>query len=487
MNFRSFVALLCLFAFSFNVHASVVANPNPSFERNENFKKRLMRNAFLPEVEPTEVHVQFANSQEAVNWAEKVLPHLKMASAAKKFDLVPTSDSRYPILQSYIHELWGAFTELYPEQTAGLNEPPIILIDSEVVNAFVPTYILEDNKIAHTVVVLTGLIDSVGGIDKEDSYTGVFAHELTHSVFRHAVSPYKERINKFYHLNPKTEILGFQAPRATEVDKAMQQWIDGSELSGDLTAKELSDLPSRGIGSPIFLSIWIQMLTESVTTNSQECTSAANAFNAWLPLQRYSSFENQIFIAPMDIPTVNADGTVLIEKQAACFGKKKVSFVALFSAVTGIPVAILEQNPEVIEMIKAFDSGANAIEGLQKVTALSRAPMAAVEAKVDFGSIGNFSREEHADDTSLIIHRYLGKNPTALAGFFKQLMPAADYEKCESYIKASALVPPGAFSDEHRASCYRIDHLNRLNAYIDTLKMDIKDFATEYASQATGQ
>lgn len=469
--------------------ASVFSHPSDSERQSlENFRKN-----FFPESKsklpfplvqlpgPEETHFLFQNPQEAVEWAKQVSNRLALNLGAKRFEVVPLSDPRYEPLQAYVHALWKGFEELFPNQTRGLNEPAVVLVDTEVANAFVPKYILVDNKIAHTIVVLTGLLDKTGGVDNRDLLSGVFAHELAHSVFRHALDAFQVQIGKFY--SSRTYRLGFQAIRNPKLDSKMNEWTEAAGLVGDLTQSQLKNLPSSGVGNPLLMRVWNQLINDLFDA-SQACWTAKDTFKIWLGYQRGSNFFSSFSILAPDLRAIARSSRALITDTNTCLGGRTDRFFVFLSKAVGIPVEQLETIPSLRELAQKFDSADNPIEGFQRIVYPSRQTMAKIEAGIPMTRLGYFTYEEHADDISLIIHRYLGWKSTSLVDFFNLLMTPEDVQRCNSILVSGDLPPSGSFSDQHRSTCYRIIHLHDLDAAIGT--QDIRMFANDYNKAAGG-
>jgi hypothetical protein len=466
-----------------SVHASVLPNARETEQKRiETYRGKLLNhNRWNTVIGNDDPHVIFNTPQDAIDWMKQVAPRLKSSMGAKKFDVVELSDPRYAVLQSYVHDLWVGYRELFPTQTANLNEPPVVLVDTEVSNAFVTKHVLQKDKIAHAIVVLSALVDEAGGVDKRDFMTGIFAHELAHSVFRHLLPEYEARVDKFYDADKAR--IGFTATRNSQLDRVMGAWVQSAQLVGDLTNSELQMLPSNGLGKPIFLKLWVA-IKATLDEENAVCKAAHQSLLGWLKLQPISTFETAYSIA--DLGAVNAASNQVVTQSKQCYQGKKASFIELFAKVLGTTSDQLKGIPEVQEMAAQFDAAADPVQGLQNLVTPLRAAMIKVEKALPLAKVGNFTAEEHADDVSLIVHRYINRDPMSLANFFRSAMPKADLSKCDSILQAGGLPPTGAFSDGHRALCYRVIHLVDLNKFIDASGKDVKAFAATYIQQTTG-
>jgi hypothetical protein len=484
--------LLLTLAITFTGNSAFALSlPNQAFQESQAldaYRQKILANLY-PELAfvkdkggVEETHKLFPGSSEAVLWAEQVASRIALSFGAKKFTVLPVSDPRYPILQAQIHDLWLAFVDLFPEETKGLNEPPVVLIDSEVVNAFVPKYLLEEKKIAHTVVVLTSLLDAAGGADKRELLSGVIAHEIAHSVFRHVLSSYQVKINRFY--NSDENRLGFKAASSPALDAEMEKWKQAAILIGDLTKSELKNLPSYGMAKPLTLRVWNQ-LSLDLFDSSSACWLARDSFSVWSSYQRSSDFYSSFSIRSVDLGALSLTSDELETNTRTCLNGKKANFIALLSKVIGIPAEVLENMPDLRELANTFANAPDSVTGFQNIVEPIRKDMVEIENRHDMEKIGLFTYEEHADDISLIVHRKLGWKPTALSDFFRMFMGAEDVKRCDSIVATGILPPGGSFSDPHRATCYRIAHLQDLEA--EASKYDIREFAKIYVKATTGE
>lgn len=455
-------------------------------EEDVRLESRLRAAQFPTAAEPGEnVHVLFQNQEEAMAWAEQMKPRLEKNYGARKFELLPSSDPRYAKLQSYVHDLWRGYTALFPEQTKDLNEPPVVIFDTEITNAFVARYSLEPSpdKIAHAIVVLTGLLDMAGGVDNRAPISGIVAHELSHSVFRHLLPQYQERINHYFPLE-ETRI-GYEATRHQELDATMNRWVSGARLAGMLTNEELRDLPSKNLPAPYLMRAWKQARTE-LYEKTKACSSANVSYSLWQGFQPISPLEEKPVIDHTKLPLISDIGRRLIEDETACLSGKNASLIALLSHATGIPEETLQSDPAFSEMAKEFEASADITSGFQKLVGPIREEMRKVESSVSLDKVGFYTYEEHADDVAVMVHRYLHLDSQALGKFFFSILPKADQAKCHAMIQNGQIPPLGTLSDAHRAHCYRYSHLQDLEKDIDQRREGIEAYASRYVRMTTG-
>lgn len=475
-----------LFFFSFLFSSLSWANILPNAKYLEFQRLMELRLRYSPvNATPTDGdHVQFPTAESGLAWVKEQSEMFKGAFDAKTFTPLELSDPRYTVLNEYVRELWQGFTEIFPQQTAGLGVPPVVLVDSEVVNAFVPQY-QPPGKVAHIIVVLTGFIDAIGGIEQRDAITGMFGHELAHSVFRHILPKYQSKIDKFF--RPAQFRLGYRAPRDAALEVPMKKWLSGAKAAGDLTFSELRNLPSQGLAQPMYGKLWKE-IKSALFEKSPACEVAEKSLSTWLAFSPLAKLESAFLVHPADLPSLDESSNTLIRDEVACLNGKKKPFLELFAKALGVPVETLQGSAELKEVAAAFDGAANPIEGLRFLVGKDRAEMVEVEKALDLSKLGHYTYEEHADEVSLLVMRHLGRDPQALDGFFKPILVKDGLaEACEAVLATGAQAAPGAFSDPHRAVCYRIGHLRELGAYLDSLQLTTAAFVPQFLAESTAE
>lgn len=421
-------------------------------------------------------HILFKDQADAFKWFKDNSTLLGKLTGMKDFQVVET-DARYEMVQSYVHDLWVAYAELYPEQTKGLNEPPVVFINNAQSNAFVALD-PQSRRILHAVVVLTGFLKPLGVDQDRDVLSGVMGHELAHSIFRHGIPAYAEKLNRFY-LEDEV-LMGYQSEEKPELDLKMQDWIGNSSFAGDITSDQLLDLPSMGIGSVLGLRVLGQMRTDFFNTEAT-CVDALVKLKGWIGLFEYSEMDSEVFINPANIPMLQEKSQQVVDATTSCVGSQRKSLAQLLSEVLGLPTQVFESDPEFMVDAKAFDEAPNMIAALRDLVHKSRVIMQGIEKDIDFSKLGYYTFEENADDHSAIVHAYMGRNPLSLASGFYELLGGSNAQDCKMLLASGKTPKGGSFSDPHRSTCYRIHHLNHLNEVLPVKKNSISSFAQDYA------
>lgn len=231
------------------------------------------------------------------------------------------------------------------------------------------------------------------------------------------------------------------------------------------------------------MNIWSQLNIETFDS-SPSCWAARDTFDAWIGYQRFSDFTSSYTIRNADLAGLAFTSNQLTSELRSCMAQRKSPFLHLFSVVTGIPEEALSRMEEIKDMAHVFDSAADPISGFQALVGPLRAEMAEIERAYPNSKIGLFTHEEHADDIALIVHHHLGWNSKSLANFFRSFMAPKDLERCNSILATGALPPGGSFSDPHRATCYRVAHLEDLNVEISR-RSSAREFAADYVRLTT--
>ncbi len=437
-------------------------------------------------------HQTFASRGEAIQWAKKFLPSFQKGFGDPSMKILEY-DPRYAVLDSYVQELWAAFTTLFPTHTAGLNSPPVILLETQSSNAFVRQS-GDGKQMAHAIFVFTGLLDlfSENGQINKDLVTAVIGHELAHSVFLHGLPKYQKRTNHFYHRSKLDwGYKASQSPDTATLDETMAAWLTGAFLTGEITSDDLRDLPSPAIGRTLMMSSFKQMQTDAVDTT---CPTGKVAFQNWRGMFRRSALKNAIEIAPSEQrppgnttpASMTQASDELTRQDRACLGSKKLSLLELASKSFGIPLENLKKSEAFMKLEQTFTSSADPITGFQQVIAPVRAEMKKIEVALDFNQLGYYTYEEHADEVSALLHSFLNRKADALGNAFFIFLKdssAEDAEACARMISSKAEPPGGSFNDPHRSLCYRMFHLGRFSKAVGN---DVKAFASDYINISIG-
>jgi Peptidase family M48 len=444
-------------------------------------------------------HLTFNSKADALAWANTVLPSIKQSFEDPNMT-ISTTDPRIAVVEASVQELWGAYTSLFPAQTRGLNVPPVILLDSKVVNAFVHQS-ADGKQMAHAIFVFTGLLDlfTVNGQLDKAKVTAVIGHELAHSVFLHGLSKYQTRVNHFY---DRTKIpFGYQSslsPDTAALDQNMGGWLSGAMFAGELTSDDIQNLPSPSIRQAIFMSAFRQFQIDNI---KGKCTAGTDAYTNWRGFLRISNIKGAIeILQPGARPPGNTSQATsmtqassdLMTADRQCVANDpnakntKYSLIDLTARAFGISPDALKASEEFVKLEQIFQASPDVVTGFQNITAPFRSQMKEIEAAVDFNQINYYTFEEHADEVSALIHTYLNRDPNALGTVFLSFLNSSspdDAATCANMIATKTEPPNGSYADPHRALCFRDFHIQK---FASSIGSDVKGFAAQFIKASIG-
>jgi len=88
--------------------------------------------------------------------------------------------------------------------------------------------------------------------------------------------------------------------------------------------------------------------------------------------------------------------------------------------------------------------------------------VADIKDNYDLNNLRIYSTEEQADDFSIRILDFLGRDPTSIGKFMLRYLSPENKEKCLLLIEQQKRVPYGKLYHKHRGDCWRYDHAIRL-------------------------
>ena len=425
-------------------------------------------------------HLIFDDRASATAWLRLRAPEIKKSFGAVNFT-VADNHAYQTTVQAWVDELWVGFKKLFPAQTEGLESPPVLMVESEISNAFVENH--DRSTVAHAVIVLTALIDEAGGIEKKTELTGILAHEIAHAVFKHGSQDVKEKIEKFYVREGGT--LGFESKKDDpKLQGKMRRYLDAARSSGELTDRGLLNLPSPGYASPYLYRVWNRMRS-TLSENSNACNVEKAAMKSWGDLLQFSTLEFGYLVkaSPEQLRGASQD---LIDAETSCFRGRRASLKRAMAAELKLSEEQLEASPEFSRLLSAYSSGKDSVEGLTRVVELERKTMLEVEASVDFSHLGYYTTEQHADDVSALVHASLGQPADAFGRLLKIMMAnirAEDAPACEAILGEGQTPAMGSLFVVHHSYCYRIYNfreiakrltVDRLDAFVPLVGLDVR-------------
>lgn len=406
-------------------------------------------------------HLVFDSQEAAEAWARERAESSKNGFRAKKF-IVTHGHEYQPIIQKYIDDVWRGYKALFKDQTRGLDSPPVVIIESEVSNAYVDG---DDGYVAHAVFVLTGLVDTVKSVHNKDGLLGILAHELGHSVFLHGMPDVSRRIQRFY--ERKGHGLGFEAGRNSDLDLVMAEYLDAARSVGDLAYPELLNLPSPGAGGPYMSVVWRNLRAELAEANAA-CQEEKQEMGRWNDKVSFNGLRYKHWVADNELPALAKIGDDLIRKQQHCFAKREVSITDVFAKSLRVEKSDLEQNAEFIKFKEIYDKSPDPVSGLQAMVQSERETMQRIEAMPAYKNLGYYTTEQHADDASALALKYVNENPAVfnvlLNISMNEVNPKGDDPKiCRENIEKGLIPDMGSLFVIHHSYCHRVYNFLRLS------------------------
>jgi hypothetical protein len=422
----------------------------------------------------------WASHEEAATWfagydADAAARYNRTARTA-----LPHSDARYAAIEAKIAAVWAGFKLAFPRDTEGLSDPPrVLLVQTNVANA----YVSYDKKLAcstgaplgchpHSVVILTPLLTAIDAAttsgSSEDLLAGLMEHELAHHVLKHAADAAKAKITKYYEANTSLP-LGFQNKvDNASVRKIANDWISEAEKVGSSSHVELHGWPLNSTSR--FQQLAFGLLRAGFDVNAKGCTAVNPALTAFSPVYT-KVYDNirQVIVIPNDAERASLDKSVteILNQSATCTSTLK-SFDAALKNV------LLEDGTAVIDTLTAeentiVDDAATPFAAVAALTENSRKRMRALEPSI--GNIRFYTEEEEADDVAVYVAQKAKLSLRAYGAFMNNAQQgAADRDTCTT-IRATGAEPPyGALSDTHHATCWRVDHAERMAKLLEAQK-----------------
>lgn len=443
--------------------------------------------------DPYPDHTVFANQAAAITWAQGQAAQLGQALGAQTFTVIdPSTDTRYVTLQGYLHDTWQAYLKLFPGVVGNLPEPQVILVQTEVVNALVMPD-LSTGKIGHAVWVFSALVDAAGGVTNRDIYTGLFGHELAHSVFRHLLPQYQTFYSRYYQPSAQPAAqFGYQATNDTNLETAVTNWENDAALAGYADWSQLDNLPSAGGG---FLSVIGALESTDFADASQPCQTALAALQMWANSPGYGiSVVYQVPELSSTLQQLEGASDALIAQMKACTTQasieaNKQTLETIAGIQPGTPGA-----PDV-SVFQNYDSAPDSTDGLLNAVAPFRTDMISLDAEIQFPTLRWFSYEEHADTVSAIVNYQMSLDktsdgPLALNTAFDAIVVAVgadptELASCQAAVTAGTPQSIGIPEDPHHDICYRLANVAKLSSTMEANPSGYSAFAADFLAKST--
>jgi hypothetical protein len=373
--------------------------------------------------------------------------------------VVPDTDPRFQRMRDLLDQGWSAYQDTNPVGDLSLHSPALVLIEDPSVNAFVIPD-LDTGNAGFAVMVQTGLLDQNSS---DQAMLGLVMHELEHAVALHIVADVKERLRTFY-VADGGEPFGFEAPEDAAADEHGTAWRALAEEAGPFPHPELGGLPlGGGQLDQIFKTV------VDGRTDDPACSGAMTLLG---------QVQNEIFstFSPIDADLLIDDPSLparvdeaLIALRDECLFDFQDSFIDVVAEIAGATPDEIRGSltPEDLKLVE----GVHFIDAVADLTLDRRIRMNEVEEAftaetgLPWDALRYFSYEEAADDATVPVLDALGVAADGLAEFLFEAQDVDTQGACAGFLDAGQVPPYGAdLSDEHHATCWRVDHVEALAA-----------------------
>ena len=380
-------------------------------------------------------------------------------------------------VQALVARQFEAFRTLYPEHTAGMMDPPrVLLVDDASVGAFAMGDPRRTEVFPWVLFINTGFLVA----DEVKNVPGVLestiAHELGHLVLKNILARSSYR---FYAVDG-AEPFGFAQPNETAIAEAYATYQATASRMGRFLDPALGNFPFH-LGSqpdPTYASYADLLVLAAVGSQppSAECTSVATT--------------KQALQAIIDRRLDKSDLTLPLGEDAAEAARLSAQWEAdLRTCVAGLqgPLGLLvsEERRELAEqggtpgdldvMFPELDADDAALDAAtpgnatgEHFFALAKARRAAMAKVVDarYPSLRFFTDEEEADDAAVRVAVATG---TKVDMILNPYAPTYRSE-CTASLAAGTAPEYGGFVDAHHGLCWRYAHVTALAAKLATCR-----------------
>lgn len=394
----------------------------------------------------------YANRDEAIAWYTHATAGGETSGAGDK--AVASSDARYADIDKEVGDIYQGFKELFPTNTQDLPTPIVILTESAQPGA----YAVYDDALKQSPNVFMIQTPTLA-LDKA-AVRGVIAHELTHHVLKHKWPGIEEKIEVYYDATKTTgNGFGFEQTGSQDALKAGLPVKVYGQSTGDFAVTQWNGY-TRPEGT---LYDFVQYIHDKAKkTNATPCNEAETAETALKtfadPLRDRATFE--ITATPDQLTQLGNLATAYVQKETTCVSVVSGKFYDVIGEALGQTPAQIQDGASTAEK-EANDATPNAYAALVYLT--KKYDQAIITAPK---TLRIYTYEEQADDTAVSVNFYLDQDPAGLTTYFQtgSLKPA-DRTKCDGLITAGE-PPYGGLGDPHHATCWRIWHTQKINAFL---------------------
>ena len=396
------------------------------------------------------------SKQEALQWFTNFEVGLAASTGRAERKVFPLSDPRYIPLQRKVDTLWNAFRKEYGKEVQSLPSPQIVLIEASDKNAYA---IYDGAKKSYPLlfVVHSSLLEI-----SDDAQYGVFAHELAHLVFKHAIPEIQNAIKIYYKATNRSEPLGFLQKSDENVQLLVTQALASMEKVGPYALDELDGIPLDIWGQSFYTKLLFFARQKYSRLDRPDCNQSGIDFKTMLDALREGLVYSTQEMSLKSEQEVKLRGASIAfgDSFSRCVSDIKPDLAALLAAQYGADVSVIrasmEKDPD--REAELFNEQPNLVESLRAVTKKHFAKIQELERTNDLSLLRVYTHEEQADDVSVKIMLALKQNPYNNAKFLIGILSEAERKACMTKIRQQSVPNYGLLSDPHHSTCYRIYH-----------------------------
>ena len=383
--------------------------------------------------------------------------------------------------QAIVARQFAAYQKLFPEHTAGLAEPPrVLLVDNPAPGAFATTDPRKDKFFPWVFFIQTGLLDAPEVVGNPGVLESTIAHELAHLILKNVLA---RDSYVFYRVSgAESGERGFQQANDPTIASAYATYQASAARTGQLYVRALGNFPFH-IGSrpdPTYAS-YLKLIAQAMLT-AGVAPPAACALGDDEATQLQATIDRDLDKSNITLPLGDDDvATALLAASweahtTACLASVTGSLgdlvasarasLAAESASTAELDGILPELDASDRAIDARDPALPAVNRLFALTAARRSAMAAIVDAQDptYASLRFFTEEEEADDASVRIGLATGGKIDMILNPYRPTYRA----ECQALLAAGKAPEYGGFVDAHHGLCWRYQHVTELATSLAT-------------------
>jgi hypothetical protein len=376
--------------------------------------------------------------------------------------VVPSTDPRWGELRDMLDEGWASYLSVFEMGDLAQETPALVLVDDPNPNAFVISD-AEADLSAFLVMFTTGMV-ALGADD--DAMLALMLHELEHAVGLHLIGGTSDRMRRFY-VADGDEPIGADQPDDPAARPYAEAWLQLAAEAGPFPDPEVGGLPYLGGG---VYQLFVQALSQRLDADPDRCIPATGPYAEVVgEIVGYADPVAVTLDVPRSAGVPDQVEDALASLRDGCWPDAPNDFATVLGGVLGMSADQVRDAlpPEQVAIV----DGLHFVDGVAALLAAEREQMRELElafpddnAGIPWSGLRYFSFEEAADDVTVPVMAALGRRVEGQADMLLALLPGEHQDVCLDLLDQG--VPPYGddLTDEHHATCWRVDHVRRLAA-----------------------